>query len=52
VTEGGLPQVGRRRRHASLVMNLQFSILMHASLVMNLQFSILMAQTTDPSSWR
>jgi hypothetical protein len=24
----------------------------HAPLVMNLQFSILMAQTTDPSSWR
>jgi hypothetical protein len=23
----------------------------HATLVMNLQFSILMAQTTDPSSW-
>jgi hypothetical protein len=23
----------------------------HAPLVMNLQFSILMAQTTDPSSW-
>jgi hypothetical protein len=24
----------------------------HAALVMNLQFSILMAQTTDPSNWR
>jgi hypothetical protein len=24
----------------------------HAALVLNLQFSILMAQTTDPSSWR
>jgi hypothetical protein len=24
----------------------------HGTLVMNLQFSILMAQTTDPSSWR
>jgi hypothetical protein len=33
----GLQQVGSRR---------------YRTLVMNLQFSILMAQTTDPSSWR
>ena len=37
VPDGGLLQGGSCRRHASLVMNLQFSILM--------------AQTTDPSSW-
>jgi hypothetical protein len=37
VPRGGPPQGSSNRRHATLVMNLQFSILM--------------AQTTDPSSW-